>query len=562
MAVSKNQPSTHSRRANLRDWLLAVLLGLAGTAQFHLPQLVSRFDMFPGDRGDARLVTFLLEHWYQVLRGNNSWLSPPMFYPVKGTIGYADLVIGYAVPYSLLRALGLDMLYATEVAIIFISFANYFVCYILLRKILNLNTLASCAGAMFFAFNSPKLVQLGHLQLQPVTFLPLAIIFVVLFARHAQSNSRVKAFVFLSLAALSLDLQLVTGFYAGWFFVFWSCLFLLVIAILPATRAYVWSLLKKSWQAVAAATILFVVGLTPFLIAYLPVLRGTGGRPYAEVQALIPVPWSLLVMGERNFLWGGLAEAIKHSYPLHPELQIGIGFIPSLAWIGLLLYAVWLIRKGRVSRAAKPGGWTFIVPLILATTLVYLIGMRYWNDFSPWQFAYHFPGATGIRAVARYAIVLALPMSIAFSFGLDRLLNRLDSRTMRNAVYSIAVIAVVTFGLVEQFAVGQNFNGFSIKTENQYLRRLASKLPDNCTAFYAGVDTDQVRNDFEYQIDTILVALMRDVPTLNGYSGQVPPDWPLWEVRAPNYQQRVDDWVNLKRIPGKICRLDIKDPHR
>ncbi len=231
MAISKHKQPGQLRRSALWDWVLAILIGAAGTIQFHLPQFASRFDLFPGDRGDGRLVTFLVEHWYQVVKGNNSWLSPPMFYPVKGTIGYADLMIGHAFPYTILRAIGLDMFHASELAIILLNFANFFVCYVLLRKILKFNNFASCAGALFFAFNSPKLVQLGHLQLQTLIFLPLAIIFVVLFAREGETMSRLKAFILLSLAALSLDLQLMTGFYAGWFFIFWCFLFLVIALV-------------------------------------------------------------------------------------------------------------------------------------------------------------------------------------------------------------------------------------------------------------------------------------------------------------------------------------------
>ncbi len=279
-------------------------------------------------------------------------------------------------------------------------------------------------------------------------------------------------------------------------------------------------------------------------------------------------------MGERNYVWGTLSATIKRVHEIHPELQIGIGLVASLAWIGLTVFALWMIRQSRRTRSGindnRAGsdnnkiqtGAIFLPPLIIATTLFYLIGMRYWNGYSPWEIAYVFPGAKGVRAVARYVMVLALPMSIGFAYLLDRASKKIASAQSgyRSLAYTALLLIVVTFGIVEQSAVNQNFNGFSVKAEREYLNNLAARLPDDCSAFYVGVGPTGTRNEFEYQIDAIMVAVMRDVPTLNGYSGQLPPDWPLWGVKVANYPEFVDSWVRLKKIPGKVCRLDITDP--
>jgi hypothetical protein len=174
--------------------------------QFHIPQFASKFDTFPGDRGDARLVAYLMEHWYQVFRGAEFWRSPGMFYPVTGTLGYADLLLGYGVLHSVLRALGLGIFEAAEFTIILSNFLNYLVCFVLLNKVLRFNLTASIAGAVFFAFNSPKLMELGHTQLQPIWFLPLATIPIVLFIQHRDKLSRLQAFGLIALAATALSL--------------------------------------------------------------------------------------------------------------------------------------------------------------------------------------------------------------------------------------------------------------------------------------------------------------------------------------------------------------------
>jgi hypothetical protein len=568
----KRQGGNEIRR--LTPWLFALTVGLIGTWQFHIVQFASHFDLFPGDRGDARLVTFLLEHWYQVCRGTEGWLSPPMFYPVKGVIGYADLLIGYAVPFSILRMFGMGMFEAAEAVIILFNFLNYLVCYVLLKKILHFNTFAAVAGAAFFAFNNPKLMQLGHLQLQPLWFMPLAIIFIVLLVQRADSLTQKKAFALLSLAALSLDLQLLTGFYEGWFFTFWCFLFLVVILLFNRTRSFLLSLLRRFWPAFTASLPVFVFGLVPFLVAYLPVTQSTRGRLYEDAKPLIPVLWSFLGMNDHNYVWGHLAAAVKRSHPLHPELQIGIGLAPTLGWLGLTILAVWLIKRNRkLNGAAEDQSERFAVPenlqqmfvalLILATTLFYIIGMRYGHDHSPWALVYFgIPGAQAIRAVARYAIMLCLPMAIAFAYVIHHGMKKISvqkNRRLRNAM-SAALFITVGFGLFEQCASKKTANGFSIKAENEYLKAQAANLPDNCSSFYVAVGPYAAHTQFEYQIDAALIAVMRGVPTFNGYSGQSPPNWGLWEVKAPEYEDNVKRWIEANQLKRNICRLVINEP--
>src|SRR3954447_8925506 len=155
-------------RVYTRPSVIAVLLGVAGTIQYHAQQFFSGFETFFGDRGDARGFVYFCEHWYQSILGKASLLSPGIFYPVKGTLAYSDLMVGFAVPYSLFRVLGFNIFTSVEFTIIVVTFLAYCTAFLLLYRALNFGLIPSCAGAMFFAFNSPKFNQLTHLQLQYV----------------------------------------------------------------------------------------------------------------------------------------------------------------------------------------------------------------------------------------------------------------------------------------------------------------------------------------------------------------------------------------------------------
>lgn len=553
--------ATKRPAAQILHWGLAVAIGILGLWQFHIPQFASKFDIFPGDRGDARLVAYIMEHWYHVFQNLSSWRSPAMFHPVQGTIGYADLILGYGIVYSALRTLGLGIFESAEFTIILFNFLNYVVCFILLNKVLRLNLLASVAGAAFFAYNNAKLVQLGHLQLQPILFLPLAVIGVVLLVQKRESLSQKQAFGLIAVIALSLALQLLTGFYSGWFFIFWAGVFLLLTLLFARSREIVLDVLGRFWPVLVAGVAVFTAALIPFLIAYLPIVRSIGGRPYVEIESLIPVPLSFLVMGRRNYLWGGISEAIQTRRPMSPELQIGIGLVPAVVWLALVVFAVCvLIRTLRGSQVARHN--LFLAQAIVATCLIVLIGMRYGNHFSPWQFVYSFvPGAQAIRGVSRYMLVLALPMAIAFAYVIHFAIRRISRVTdkRRRAVLFGCLVVLTGFGLVEQFGRKEGFDGFSISAENLYLNRVAQSLPNDCSSFYVAVKPSALHNQFEYQIDAIFVSMMKDVPTLNGYSGQLPPGWNLWEVVDPSYENNVKQWIDLHQIKGNICRLFISE---
>src|SRR5215216_4518418 len=196
-----------------RSSALALLLGVAGTIQYHSAQFFSGFDTFFGDRGDVRGFVYFCEHWYRSILGKASLLSPGIFYPTKRTLAYTDLLFGFAAPYSFFRALGFSMFTSTELMIILLTFLAYCVAFVLLYRTLGFGLIPSCAGAMFFAFNSPKFNQLTHLQLQYVFLLPLMFALVITFARRAETIDQRRAAWLLSLAAICLNVQLATTFY-------------------------------------------------------------------------------------------------------------------------------------------------------------------------------------------------------------------------------------------------------------------------------------------------------------------------------------------------------------
>ena len=56
-----------------------------------------------GDWIDPYFINFLLEHWYRSLSTFTDPSSPPMFAPIRGTLGYSHGLVLYAPFYFVLR---------------------------------------------------------------------------------------------------------------------------------------------------------------------------------------------------------------------------------------------------------------------------------------------------------------------------------------------------------------------------------------------------------------------------------------------------------------------------
>jgi len=554
-------------------WLIAIGLGIAGTIQYHAAQFTSRFDTFFGDRGDARGFVYFCEHWYQAFLGKTTLLSPAIFYPTAGTLAFSDLLVGFAIPYSAVRALGINMFSAVEVVVITLTLTTYVATFWLLNRVLRFDLVPSIIGAMFFTFSSPKFFQTGHIQLQFILGLPVIFIILILFYQRAAQLSQWKAALYLSAAAVCLLLQLTTTFYYAWFFVLWSFLFFILALVLPASRKSLFALLRKFWRAVVVSAAVFLAGFLPFILIYARTIRVGEWYSYKNVSEMIPEWWSLLSMGDGNYIWGWLSALVRpEPWPATwGELMIGIGLVPSIALLLLLAFAVYITKfqffKGCSTFASRfnppliSAAQAFFAAMIFATVLLYILGLKYRQDSSPWIWVYtYFPGGGAIRAMSRFVIMLTLPISIGFAYVTNiALQHALSQRRYSHCIaLSIAITVVAAFGVLEQFGrfkVGGT--GFSKKAEFEYVKAMAAKLPRDCEAFYVAPGKGR-HNPFEYQYDAMLISVVSRVPTINGSSSQFPPQWhTMYEVKDSQYDTHVQSWIRLHSLRGKICRLEI-----
>lgn len=518
-------------------------LGLVCLLLFHRLEIFSGLTQITGDSGDTRLVVFLYEHFWQVLQGKAHLFSPGMFYPVQGTLGYADALIGYAPVYVVFRALGILPYQAAILNGMIWDVLSYLVATFLIFRVFKVRAISAAVGGALYAFSSAKLNQMNHHQLQPMTYLPLILILLHSVYRHHKEMSERSVFFRLVGAALLLDLQLVSGYYFGWFFVFWLVLFLIVMAWQMSWK-YISdqfaTFIKKYTKAIIGAGLVFGIGLIPFLMIYLPVVREFGQRSYHDASLMTPGFLSFFWMGPDNWIWGWLDQASSDfsKLPLEWEHRVGLGIVLSIFWITVTVSSFLFLKKKNLSRFWKDffnSKERNLVPaVVLSTSLFILIGFNYFRLVSPWYLVHHlFPGAMGIRAVSRYVIFLMLPVAGVFAAWIDQ-------KTKRTSWVWIWVL----LAFLEQQG---SFPGFSTQEDWARIVHLSSQVRSDCQSFFVRASGSSRRQMHEIQTDAMLISAVSGVPTLNGYTGQLPRGWSL-DPKSPEIRTQVRDWFKRRGL--------------
>jgi hypothetical protein len=112
---------------------------------------------------------------------------------------------------------------------------------------------------------------------------------------------------------------------------------------------------------------------------------------------------------------------------------------------------------------------------------------------------------------------------------------------------------LVGAAVLEQVNLAQRAN-LSAAAEEEPVAKIAMP-PQACASFF--VAAEPKRQPWEVQIDAMMIALKIGLPTLNGYSGQRPPNWPLRDPQDPGYESSVLDWATARGLLPTLCRLDV-----
>ena len=275
-----------------------------------------------------------------------------------------------------------------------------------------------------------------------------------------------------------------------------------------------------------------IVLLIPFMSIYLSQMKVSGPRPWSDVAIYLPELRDYLNVTSNSFLFGGMMEKL----PFHTTYETTIGYVLPFILLFVLALVLMLLRRRNVVLTSLA-----VATLLGALMIVKLFG----TSASLWYVIYLLvPGASSIRAVARFAFFLSLPASIVVAVEGNQWTYEED-KTIR---YGFAM-SLVCFGfwLCNVNKVGVN-SYWDADTQLQFVNSV-EKPPQDCKVFYVKDSARANRPAHTYQLDAYELAVAFELYTINGYSGQFPADWwGLWDVCSDAYEQNAMSWAECYEI--------------
>jgi hypothetical protein len=580
----------------------AVVLAALALGMYLLPlrALGARLTSMPGDLVDGRFNVYVLEHGWRVLRGQEArFWDAPFFYPEPNVIAWSDSHLGTLPFYVAFRAVGVDRETSAQLWLLVLCVLNYVACAWVLRRV-SASWVGAAAGAYVFAFGLPVAQQLGHVQVYPRFLVPPALYF----AFRVCSGAGPRAWAAL---AACVVWQLYCTLYNGYFLLlllaafvpacvvlrwrrelwqvvqargWWppvaqASLFVLAVSLVsvkprPAVAAALLGLGEFCWYwrdllwhgvwggsrrqfllrgAVLAASTLAVV---PLLVPYVQAARDHR-RVLSEVLLFQPRPLSWLSAPANALAWSALSRNAA-GLPAAPEHMLFLGGLPSFALLAALGWVVARRLRGRCAfTAAAVLGFVVVFVLTLRTDLYCL-----------YTAIYPLPGVNAFRAVCRIGLVLAFPAAAALAWLVTAAQDWLARRT---GLRPAAMVSCLLLPLLaaDQAMLPAGFCTTPKQLWQQRCDRVVALVRQNAPRARLLLDLSPAPGDARescagqrvlQHLDAMLASQVLGIPTLNGYSGNLPEGAPdFWTVQdldqwAKNVRSRVGDERLQRRVPG------------
>jgi hypothetical protein len=365
---------------------------------------VAQFDALP-DQGDPLFSVWRLS-WvsHQLPRAPLQLFEANIFHPHPHTLAYSDSMLVPSIAAAPLLWLGVHQVTAYNVVFLSAIVLSGVTMFMLVELLTGRGGAALISG-LLFSFCAFRLQHYSHLELQVAHWMPLALYGV----HRVLVSGRIRDGL---LAGGAIGLQALSSFYYGVYFVTALTCMLALLWLAGRVRS-------RSAVPLLAGAALAAAIVVPAAVPYVQSRNVVGERDRGEVESFSAMPADYLVAHERSVYRQWLDGAAPGERQLFP------GVVP----LALTLIALW--------------------PPLGAMKLAYGAGLVFAFDASlgfngeayHWLYDY-VPGLHGFRAPARFAMIVAMCLSVLAGYGIARILGRLRSRVAALAlVLSVGVLA-------------------------------------------------------------------------------------------------------------------------
>jgi hypothetical protein len=399
--------------------LIAVFAGFLVLSLFSTWPLVRHLgSALPGNLGDPLLNAWILgwdaDRLWHGLRG--VWDAPILF-PNLRTLAFSEHLFGIAIPLAPLVWLTGNPLVAYNAAFI-LSYVLAAVGMFLLARLITESTEAAVIAALAFAFGPVRADQASHLQVLVSGWMPIC-----LWALHRYFSTGSRTWLAMFVAAFVW--QALSNLY----FFYFLALPVAVVLVFECIARRGTLLLARTFAELACAGGAILLALAPVLKVYVDVRREYGfRRSYGDLVNFSADVSSYFHVAEAVRLWSRWL-AISPS----AERQL----FPGLIVLVLAALAFWSLRPpipNPQSPIPNPQSqervWCYATIALLAFLLSLGAEPSAWGrrilPFSPYlMLAKIVPGLDGLRAPARFSVIVQLGLSVLAAIGYEKWVGRL-----------------------------------------------------------------------------------------------------------------------------------------
>ena len=543
-----------------------------------------------GDWVDPYFINFLLEHWHHSVWDLRDPSSPPMYFPVRGTLGYSHGLILYAPFYLAVRPF-LDPFQAYNATLFLVVLCGSVCLYAILRRFMALRFAEALLLTVFF-FSSRNVINGGTgvwSQRASVFLIPPILLLGIASVQLPERRLRLGL---AGLSGLLLSLLFTQDFYTAQFGVLILTLVgagALSIAWRPAAPHG-----PSSWWLIAAGVCLawaIAIALHPIERTTLGPLRFSATDPTRPLLiAILASGWFFLwhvrrsdaiaklwarertlllavagggLVGSFLFLWIYSGAYREHSTFPEEHLMNSLRPFDPAAWGGpaapydtlrpfVLVFIVgllaWLPSFQIDRRVRLLFAWFLLVSII-----VLVIPLKF-GDFSIWKSLFgRLPGFSVIRDPGRIIPLYELAVVALVALFISR---HPSTSLRRKATTALVLILLVVEWNPEVFDFGRPRSLYAHWVEGPI------DIDRSCKSFYIkGASQEYMSRSFHmwalYNVDAMFISLHRSIPTLNGYSAWSPAGWDLANPQEPGYTASVNQWITRHKLRD-VCALDIE----
>jgi hypothetical protein len=462
-------------------------------------------------QGDELVIAWI-QNWVIHALSTNPFalFEANLYFPYHSTLAYSDLFLTSSIlsiiPLKLIGEPIAAVNFTLISSLVLFGFSIYLLCFYITRDFLS-----SFIAGVLVIFSPAVLDKTIHLQILSIQWVPLAILFFLIFIKNQKTK-------FLAISLLFFLLQTYNSFLPGYFILFSYLIIFL----------YSWFIdKKKTKRLITKKNILFFTLsfalIIPIALPYYSVSKEFAyTRDIRDAIHFAIQPEDLLYPGATTRLKDYLLSLPFNQFSQNGEFKPGyLGFVFSLLCVFAFYYFIKNLKKNGLYITSFIT--TALAGLILSLGPVLHLGRQTIHDPFPivlpyTLFYYILPGFQGFRNSARWEMLFILMIVVVIALTLHNLLKRY-SLVKRVAIYLLLLI-----GIVAEFNFPMHFEEITQRKDFPQVYSWLNTTPKNSAVIIMPIyNWNMAYPGEEMKREYFSTENFRR--TVNGYTGFSPPPW-------------------------------------